>query len=118
MTRPIFKIIIMLLFLPFLGGWFYPDSVEGIMKEFGFKLVSKKELTIPRSDNKATKYLFKHRLHKNVVITDYTNGFVEIGASYGPYKDPRIEARVRVDKIVDRGSLRNEIYKTFVTGEY
>jgi hypothetical protein len=115
--KRLFALLLIVICLPFLGGWFYPDSIEVTMKEFGFKLKKKQDIIIPYTDQKETRYIFTHKSQPVVIINEYPNGFIEIQANYSSTSKDETRWNLRVKRTVERGAFRDTIYRIFILGD-
>jgi hypothetical protein len=104
--------------LPLLGGWFSGDTIEGVMKEHGFRLKKKQTLPLANSNQQTNHYIFIHRMYKAVIIDEYSNGLVEITTQYQAHRKDNPQWQGNISQVVERGNFRQTINKFFMTGAY
>jgi hypothetical protein len=114
------KILLCLLIctLPLLGGWFHHETVEGVMRDYGFRLKKKEALRVPNSSQANVRYIFTHRMHKTVIVNEYANGLVEISTQYNAGKKESPQWGVDVMQVVTKSEFRQTIHRYFMKGEY
>jgi hypothetical protein len=110
-------LLLLILCLPFLGGWTSVDYVETAMREVGFKLKKKENVNIPYTDRKETVYVFTHRIHRTVIVNDYHNGFIGIHANYRSGAKEENKWHLSINRTVESSAFRDTIYRVFVMGD-
>ena len=111
------SVILLICLMPLLGGWSYPNGIQASMRELGFRLKKKENITIPYSNRIETRYVFTHRIHSIAIVHDYHNGFVDIQARYRSSKKEPKKWDLVVSRTVRTEEFRNAIYRVFVLGD-
>jgi hypothetical protein len=111
-------IVLFMCWLPLLGGWSYNESVESVMRDYGFQLRKREVIQLQSSSQSGIRYVFTHKLYKTVIVNEYSNGLIEIGTYYKGRKgeEPKWEANIL--QVVPRQELRKTVYTFFSKGGY